>query len=91
MNIAFSKLIKINERLWEFNFRKRPADQLFFHGDVPDSKGGRFLFSIFQLEPGIWRIEGQSLPISIIAAENIIGQSIEEEMLAIKHSVKKLY
>jgi hypothetical protein len=90
MNIAFSKLIKINDRQWEFNFRKRPADYPFFHGDVTDVKGVRIQFSLYQQGSGGWRIDGQGLPLWIIASESTIGQVVEEEMQLLLTTGKSL-
>jgi hypothetical protein len=78
MNIAFSKIIKINERNREFNFRKLPADYLSYHADVTDDKGGRILFSMHKSADGIWRATSNKLPLWIAASEGLIGEHIEE-------------
>lgn len=88
MNIAFSKIIKLQERLWEFNFRKLPADYLSFYGDVTDERGTRIAFSIYQAADGVWRLTGQRLPLWISGAESLIGQVIEAEMQALVTTTK---
>jgi hypothetical protein len=82
MNIAFSKIIKINERNWEFNFRKLPADYLSYHVDVTDDKGGRIQFSMYKSANGIWRATSNRLPLWITASEILIGEHIEESEAA---------
>ena len=88
MNIAFSKIIKLQERLWEFNFRKLPADYLSFYGDVTDERGTRIAFSIYQAASGAWHLTGQRLPLWISAAESLIGQAIEAEKKALTTTAK---
>jgi hypothetical protein len=78
MNIAFSKMIRIGERLWEFNFRKLPGEN--FHGDVTDQKGKRISFVVHRRDDR-WSITGDDLPLWIIGGEAIITASLEEGLL----------
>lgn len=78
MNIAFSKLLKIKDRQWEFNFRKIPASYSSYHVDVTDEKGGRILFSMIKPVDGPWRATSHKLPLWIGEAEAAIGAAIEE-------------
>jgi hypothetical protein len=78
MNIAFSKIIKINERLWEFNFRRLPGEYPSYHADVTNEKGIRILFSIYKSAGGTWRATSNKLPLWIASAEDFIGENIEE-------------
>ena len=89
MNIAFSKILKINERNWEFNFRKLPADYLSYHVDVTDDKGGRILFSMHKPAGGSWRATSNKLPIWIAASESLIGETIEDSEAAFVLEKKK--
>ena len=77
MNIAFSRIIRINDRNWEFNFRKLPADYSSYHVDVTDEKGGRILFSMYKAADGTWRATSNKLPLWIAGAESLIGEQIE--------------
>lgn len=79
MNIAFSKIIKINGRLWEFNFRKSPAELNHFHVDVTDEKGRRIFFHLQKNESGTWKSPEAGLPDWVIQSENVLGTVIEEE------------
>jgi hypothetical protein len=82
MNIAFSKIIKIQGRNCEFNFRKLPADYTSYHVDVTDDKGGRIMFSMYKSADGIWRTTSNRLPLWISASESLIGAQIEESEAA---------
>jgi hypothetical protein len=83
MNIAFSKIIKIDERNREFNFRKLPADYLSYHVDVTDDRGGRILFSMYKSADGVWRATSNRLPLWIAASESLLGGHIEESEAAL--------
>lgn len=80
MNIYFSKIIKVNDKQREFNFRKLPGDnQQSYHVDVTDDKGSRLIFSMYKDASGCWRTSAQSLPLWIHNAEEILGSVIEQE------------
>jgi hypothetical protein len=80
MNIYFSKIIKVNDKQREFNFRKLPGDtQISYHVDVTDDRGIRLMFSMYKNASGRWQTSAQSLPIWIHNAEEILGNVIEEE------------
>ncbi|HEX2532215.1 MAG TPA: hypothetical protein VHK69_00690 [Chitinophagaceae bacterium] len=79
-NLAFTRILKIVDRQWEFNFRKLPGDELLFHGDVTDAKGARILFQMYRDENGSWRARGANLPLWIIAAEDQMGAAIEQAL-----------
>ena len=78
MNIAFTKILKINERLWEFNFRKLPGLYPSYHVDLTSEKGSRIMFSIYRSAEGVWRTTSHKLPLWIASAESLIGETIEE-------------
>jgi hypothetical protein len=79
-NIQFSKLIKVDGRLREFNFRKH-GDVLQKHVcsiNVADDRGNRIIFEMQKQDTG-WRITQQQLPVWILDNENNFQQLIEEE------------
>jgi hypothetical protein len=80
MNVAFTKVLKIKDRLWEFNFRKLPSTYENFHVDVTDEKGRRILFSMYKSPEGIWRANAPHLPMWIGQAENVLGNVIDEHI-----------
>ena len=80
MNIAFTKIIRLGTRLWEFNFRKLPGDHQNFHADVTDAKGDRIQFSMHKNAHGVWRTTGNKLPLWIADGEQTLGTAIEEGM-----------
>lgn len=81
-NIQFTRLIKADGRLREFNFRKLGGlNEGFFTIDVSDDKGNRIMFRM-QKEDGQWKITPQTLPLWIQKNEQIFSEQIEEELLA---------
>ncbi len=80
-NIQFTKLIKAEGRLREFNFRKH-GDA--FHKDicsinVTDDRGNRIVFDMCKQEDA-WRITQTQLPVWILENENNFRQMIESEI-----------
>jgi hypothetical protein len=81
-NIQFSKLVKGDGRLREFNFRKSNGLQEgLFTVDVSDDRGNRIVFHM-QREEGIWKILKQQLPAWIWDNEANFHTLIEEELTA---------
>ena len=79
-NIHFTRLVKVADRLREFNFRKLPGTETpCFHIDVPDDRGNRIVFRM-QHENNTWKIVDQQLPSWINATENKLNDVIEEEL-----------
>lgn len=78
-NVHFTRLIKLANKLREFNFRKVPdaTDQLF-HVDVADDRGNRIVFKVHKNE-GHWRIMNENLPQWIAASEGALDEAISEE------------
>src|SRR5882757_1929382 len=61
-NIQFTKLVKAEGRLREFNFRKSNGLQEgLFTVDVSDDRGNRIVLRM-QREDGVWKIVKQQLP-----------------------------
>ena len=83
MNTHFTKLIKANERLREFNFRKLPStSEGLFHVDVSDDRGNRLIFKM-QKEGNHWRIlDETTLPKWIHESEGLMNTAIEDELHA---------
>ena len=78
-NIQFTKLIKVDGKLKEFNFRKPNGRQEgLFTVDVIDEKGNRIIFKMEKSETH-WRILTADLPAWVVTAENIFDELIEEE------------
>ncbi|HRE51286.1 MAG TPA: hypothetical protein PK339_07695 [Flavitalea sp.] len=86
MNIAFTKIIRLAARLWEFNFRRLPGDHFNFHGDVTNEKGERLQFSLYKDAHDVWHVTGQKLPLWIADAEQVLGEAIEEGMAELAKS-----
>jgi hypothetical protein len=78
-NIHFTKLLKVNGRLREFNFRKIPGATELFHLDVSDDRGNRIMFKM-QKEDGHWHIVSQELPQWVMDAEPKLEELIHEEI-----------
>ena len=78
-NVHFTKLVKIADRLREFNFRRVPdATEQLFHVDVSDDRGNRIVFRL-RKNQSQWQIVEQSLPQWVYSTEKIISDVITEE------------
>src|SRR5258705_12904793 len=79
-NIQFTKLVKAEGRLREFNFRKSNGLQEgLFTVDVSDDRGNRIVLRM-QREDGVWKIIKQQLPAWIWENEAVFHNLIEEEL-----------
>ena len=79
-NIQFTKLIKANGRLKEFNFRKlNDHKEGMFTVDVVDERDSRIFFSIQKIDNN-WKIITQPLPQCVLENEEIFHKVIEEEL-----------
>jgi hypothetical protein len=79
-NIHFTRLLKINGRLREFNFRKIKDPQFeLFSVDVCDERGNRIMFKM-QKENNLWRVTSQPLPEWILDNEDNLSEMIEDEL-----------
>lgn len=79
MNIAFSRILKVSQKNIEFNFRKLPVGTTSYHVDLTDEKGKRLMFTLQKMGDGVWRSRGTSLPLWLVAIEQMLGTVIEEE------------
>ena len=75
-NIAFTRLIKINGRLREFNFRKR--GDIFFDADTSDERGNRYLFKM-EKDGNAWKLAGENLPGWLTSNEASISEALNSE------------
>ncbi len=67
-NVQFSKLIKSEGRLREFNFRKSNGIAgSVYHVDVGDDRGNRFYMTL-KPENNIWTVQEKGLPAWIVEA-----------------------
>lgn len=89
-NIQFSRLIKANGRLCEFNFRKMTGlHEGLFSIDVADDRGNRILFKM-EKEEGFWKIISESLPFWITDACTQLHEKIEEMLIVPKEQENPL-
>lgn len=79
-NIHFTRLLKINGRLREFNFRKlKDAEHDLFSVDVCDDRGNRIMFRM-QKENSSYKIVPQPLPEWVLDNEANLSELIEDEL-----------
>jgi hypothetical protein len=80
-NIHFTRLVKVNGRLKEFNFRKLGGvNEGLFTVDVSDDRGNRILFRLLY-ENNVYKIApDQNLPNWVIEKEGLYNELIEEEL-----------
>lgn len=84
-NIQFTKLVKAEGRLREFNFRKlNGIQENLFTVDVSDDRGNRILFRM-QKEEAAWKIIPQQLPDWVWKSEPVCSNLIEEELKPLKN------
>lgn len=78
-NVHFTRLVKIADRLREFNFRRVPdANEQLFHVDVSDDRGNRIVFRL-RKKDNHWQILEQALPQWVFATEKALSDLINEE------------
>ncbi len=78
-NIQFTKLIKVDGRLREFNFRKpNGKEEGLFTVDVIDDRANRIVFHMKKIE-GRWKITPEEFPAWIGNLEDSFHEIIEEE------------
>ena len=79
-NVQFTKLLKAEGSVREFNFRKTVTDgKTVFHIDVTDARNNRISF-FMQKQENAWKILPQQLPSWITQSETNLHDLIEEEM-----------
>ena len=79
-NIQFSRLIKAEGRLREFNFRKTgTGNDERCSVDTVDDRGNRIIFSMYR-EGTSWKLNSTLLPKWICQYEEQLHEAIEDEM-----------
>ena len=79
-NIQFTKLVKADGKLKEFNFRRvNGLHEATFTIDVSDERGNRIMFRM-QKNDGHWKIQDSQLPLWIRDVEHQFHDIIEEEL-----------
>lgn len=79
-NIQFTRLIKAEGRLREFNFRKMTIlQETLFSVDVVDDRGNRIMFRM-QRNDADWQIMPQPLPAWVQDQEKVLSEMIKEEL-----------
>lgn len=82
-NIQFTKLIKVDGKLKEFNFRKPNGKQEgLFTIDVIDERGNRIIFNMEKIDQH-WKIITKEIPSWVLSSENNFHDLIEEEFILI--------
>jgi hypothetical protein len=82
-NIQFTRLIKCDGQLKEFNFRKPNGKQEGpFTVDVIDAKGNRIIFNM-EMKENVWKITTQQLPPWVLESEPAFHEIIEEEFKSV--------
>ena len=80
-NVQFTKIVKTEGRLREFNFRKLGGlNEGFFTVDVVDDRGNRIMFRMHK-EDNHWKIVEQPLPSWVLSSENEFHALIEEAIV----------
>lgn len=83
-NIQFTKLVKIQGRLREFNFRKlNGINEGQFTVDVSDDKGNRIMFSMQKNGTTFTFYNSPTLPSWILEQETVLSELIESELKVI--------
>jgi len=80
-NIQFTRLVRADGRLREFNFRKYRGEEgeLLFSVDVVDDRGNRIIFKM-KKEEDSWKIIPAALPSWVSSNEKVFNDLIEEEL-----------
>jgi hypothetical protein len=87
-NIQFTRLVKADGRLHEFNFRKLYAlHEGMFNVDVADDRGNRIIFKM-QKNDTAWKILDEHLPLWVTEVETQLSDVIEDTM---SHETYKHY
>jgi hypothetical protein len=87
-NIQFTRNLKVNGLVREFNFRKiSGAPEELFHVDVVDDRGNRIMFRMQKTNDGHWRFLHPTMPGWIMEAEDGLHKIIEDELQAEASSI----
>ena len=87
-NIQFTKIVKEEGRLREFNFRKLGGtNEGIFTVDVVDDRGNRIMFRMQKTGDSHWHFLHPNMPGWIMEAETGLDKIIEDELQAEASSV----
>jgi hypothetical protein len=76
--IQFTRMIRANGQLKEFNFLKiKNATVPTYHVDVSDERGNRHYFSLIREESG-WIIAKSTLPAWVTEVQNDIASAVSQ-------------
>lgn len=79
-NVHFTRLVKVAQRLREFNFRMLPGtSNSLLHVDVPDDRGNRIMFKMQKADTG-WKIVENGVPQWVSASEDLLNDAIADEL-----------
>lgn len=89
-NLQFSKLVKAENRLREFNFTRHTGIRNgYFTVDVVDDRSNRIIFTM-KLENSKWVIQDDFLPKWITSNATDLSNLIETEIIIFNKPLKKL-
>lgn len=89
-NIQFTRLLKADGRLREFNFRKLGGLYKGMFGvDVVNDRGDRIIFKMLQ-EDAKWKFADKELPAWITTVADQLHEKIEEMMNSINPEENKI-
>jgi hypothetical protein len=79
--VQFTRLVKADGRLREFNFRKiNTQEEEMFNVNVCNDRGERVFFSM-QKKEDVWRIIPGQLPQWILQNEKKLDECIKDELI----------
>ena len=77
--VQFTRLVKAEGRLREFNFRKVKSPEEEFSVNVCTERGERIIFGMQKKDTG-WQIQPGEIPGWILQNENSLNDAIEDEL-----------
>lgn len=77
--VHFTRLVKAEGRLREFNFRKMGGPDEKFSVDTVDLRGNRIMF-FMKKENEDWKINTSLLPAWVMQSEPSLNEMIKEEL-----------
>ena len=79
-NVQFTRLLKAEGFLREFNFRKKVVEgKMIFNVDVTDDRANRIFFDM-EKQDDVWKLHQQQLPSWITKSEKDLHTLIEHEL-----------
>ena len=91
-NIQFTRLLKVDGRLKEFNFRKpNNREESLFTVDTAEEYGSRIIFQMQRLNAAWKIIPHPELPGWILECENAFSDLIEQELGRSDQEIKAGY